>query len=350
MTPLPEFLSSTHPLFDLRSPSEFCQGHIPGARSLPLFDDAERSHVGTVYKQISPAQAFDLGIRYVSPKLPLLIDTLRNCSDKLRLMCWRGGMRSQILSRLLTAGGFQIQTLEGGYKAFRRWVLTSLSKTELSHFKLIVLGGLTGCGKTHLLRELCQRGEQVLDLEALANHRGSHFGHLGQLEQPTTEHFENQIATTLRKFNPSLPVWLEDEGWNLGKCTLPQMLIEAKEESPWIEIRSTLEDRISKLIQDYGNASSEALSACILRLEKRLGSERTRQACRAIASNDLRGAVEITLDYYDRTYTKALSKKSIPPTHVLHWNDCDREQLLTLIIELGKMQTVKETHYQHSDE
>ena len=175
-------LAETHPVFDVRSPGEYNHAHIPGAKSLPLFTDEERKEVGTAYKQISREQAIKIGLDYFGPKMRKMVEEVEAVSQlvtrdsKLILIyCWRGGMRSGAVSWLLDTYGFKVCTLIGGYKKFRNYVLDTFKKPY--HFNII--GGFTGSGKTELLKTLKERGEKVIDLEAIANHKGSAFGAIG---------------------------------------------------------------------------------------------------------------------------------------------------------------------------
>lgn len=189
-------------LIDVRSPGEYGHAHIPGARSLPLLSDAERAEVGTLYKQVSPERAFDVALSFVEPKMEWFVSEARSLNAPLKLYCWRGGMRSQSLNQLFNVAGLESTILPGGYKAYRRWVLSFL-ETE---FPFHVLTGVTGSGKTEKLHALKEEGKQVLDLEALANHKGSVFGFLGP--QPSNEQFENAIAAILNSFSLDQPIWV----------------------------------------------------------------------------------------------------------------------------------------------
>src|ERR1700733_14354956 len=222
-----DFLFSTEPLFDVRSPGEFQHSHIPGAVSLPLFSDEERAQVGLCYKQQGKEPALMLGLKFVGPKLSEMADkVIKQClQGRARVYCWRGGMRSSSVAMLLRMTGLQVMTLEGGYKRFRRHVLQTLS--QIFSEKLVVIGGMTGSGKTEILRVLKERGEQVVDLEQLANHRGSAFGGIGMELQPSVEQFENKIACLWDKLDLDRRIWLEDESRMIGKCKIPDALFAA---------------------------------------------------------------------------------------------------------------------------
>ena len=185
-------LSETTAIADVRSPSEFLAGHIPGAINIPLFDDKEREAVGIKYKKEGRIPAIIEGLKHSGPAMMSKLEQGLKASKNGSLLvhCWRGGMRSEAMAWLFSLGDLEIGLLEGGYKAYRHHVAESLGEKR----KLIVLGGMTGSSKTHILRCLESIGQQVIDLELIANHKGSAFGALGQPPQPTTEHFANIIA------------------------------------------------------------------------------------------------------------------------------------------------------------
>src|SRR6185437_273071 len=180
------------PAADVRSPAEFRQGHLPGAYSLPLFTDDERARVGTTYKKQGKEAAVLLGFKITGPRWTGFIHEAVRIAPgkKIALHCWRGGMRSSAMAWALDLYGFEVCLLQGGYKAYRRWVFRQFEK-ELS---LLVLGGMTGSGKTRMLQQMGAMGEQVIDLEELARHQGSSYGTLGRMIQPTQEQFENELA------------------------------------------------------------------------------------------------------------------------------------------------------------
>lgn len=192
--------SKSFPVFDVRSPGEYHHARIPGALALPLFTDEERKVVGTTYKQVSREQAIKIGLDYFGPKMRKMVEEVEtlttHSTDKTILVhCWRGGMRSGAVAWLLDVYGFKVFTLRGGYKAFRTWVLETLSKP----FPFYVVGGYTGSGKTEILHALEKSGETIIDLEHIAGHRGSAFGNLGLPAQTSIEDFENRLAIALVK-------------------------------------------------------------------------------------------------------------------------------------------------------
>ncbi|HEU4717669.1 MAG TPA: tRNA 2-selenouridine(34) synthase MnmH, partial [Bacteroidia bacterium] len=197
------------PVADVRSPAEFAGGHIPGAFNIPLFTNEERAAVGTIYKQQGNEAAVLKGLEFVGPKMTAFILKARENAPgkKIAVHCWRGGMRSASMAWLFETAGMEVLLLSGGYKAYRNFVLSNTGRK----FDLRVVGGETGSGKTDILHELARKGEQVLDLEGLARHKGSSYGAIGQDPQPTVEQFENDFVHALTKLDPSRPVWIEDE-------------------------------------------------------------------------------------------------------------------------------------------
>ncbi|MDA3853274.1 MAG: tRNA 2-selenouridine(34) synthase MnmH, partial [Bacteroidales bacterium] len=213
-------LALNWPIVDVRSPGEFKKGHITSASNIALFSNDERAHIGTVYKQESQEAAIALGYKYANPKLQDYISQSSKLAPegKIIIHCWRGGMRSRSFAQHLADNGFtDVRVITKGYKAFRNHVLNSLS----SPTKLKVLGGYTGSGKTYILEELKKLGQQVIDLEGLANHKGSAFGGIGLPYQPSTEQFENMLFTEWSQLNPSETIWVEDESQSIGKIQIP---------------------------------------------------------------------------------------------------------------------------------
>lgn len=290
-------------LIDVRSPSEYSRGHIPGAASLPLFDDAERAQVGTVYKQLGRDPAVALGLRLVTPRTRDLVERARTIvhGTDVLVHCWRGGMRSGGVARLLESNGFRPRVLQGGYKAYRNEIHRRFAEPQ----KLAILSGLSGSGKTQLLKALRDRGEQVVDLEQLACHRGSAFGGIGQPPQPTVEQFENDLFHVWRSLDPSKPIWMEDEGQAIGKVFIPQAIWQQMRDAPVLFLEASFAQRVDFLVQQYGGLPAEMLAQALDKTKKRLGGERLSRAQKALASNNLRTVAEIALEYYDKSYYHA---------------------------------------------
>jgi len=300
-------------IFDVRSPKEYLQGRIPGAVSLPLFSDEERALFGTAYKKEGQQVAIRLGIKIVGPKLDtLLTNALAHVKEGATLYCWRGGMRSGFMRQFLELAGIPCTQYQGGYKAFRRQVLATFEKP----YKLKLIGGLTGSGKTELLHRM--QGEQIIDLEALACHSGSVFGGLHGREMPTPEQFENELATKLNALDPTRVIWVEDESRLIGRCQIPGPFYEAMKQAPLYLVQTTKEARVARIMQQYGKFSREPLNEAVTKLAKRLGGEVTKKI---LASGSYEDAIRMLLDYYDKTYEYALAKHMGP---ILQYPQCAR--------------------------
>ncbi|SHK02236.1 tRNA 2-selenouridine(34) synthase MnmH [Hymenobacter psychrotolerans] len=292
------------PILDARAPLEYAQGHIPGAVSFPLFSDEERARIGTMYKQVNPDKAVLLGLDLFGPKMSRMVQQAQKLAPgkQVRLHCWRGGMRSGAVQWLLELAGFQVQLLDKGYKEYRRWVLQEFERPR----PLLVLGGLTGSGKTAVLHALSAR-QPVLDLEGLASHKGSAFGSIGQPSQPTQEQFENDLALQLAHMEAEKPVWVEDESRTIGSVHVPPPLFQQMQQAPLVLLEIPREVRVRKLAEEYGRQDAGALASSVLRIRKRLGGLATKEALAAIAEDDMEKMVSLVLDYYDKTYSHGLS-------------------------------------------
>ncbi len=302
-----QFFQAEGVLLDVRSPAEYTQGHIPGAKSFPLFTDEERAKVGICYKQEGRDRAVELGFAIVGPKCADLIAQAKtNAPDRnLRLYCWRGGMRSGAVAWVLEMAGFNVSLLSGGYKAFRRW---GRSQFQIPR-KVILLGGMTGTGKTEILKALADLKEQILDLEALANHRGSSYGALGLPPQPTNEQFWNLIAIELAKFSLYKPLWIEAESKRIGLCRVPEEIFDKMRQAPVIQISRSRTERLALLVQSYGNANSEELVSATERIRKHLGGLKTQEAVDFIQQGKLTEASDLILEYYDKAYSYDLKRR-----------------------------------------
>ncbi len=296
------------PIVDVRSPGEFIKGHIPKAVNIALFSNSERAEVGTVYKKKSKQAAIDLGYTFVNPKLNYFIDASKKLATNgiIAVHCWRGGMRSQAFAEHLDNNGFKkVYIIEKGYKAFRNHVLLFFEQK----FNLKILGGYTGSGKTDILKVLIKKGEQVIDLEGLAHHKGSAFGAIGEKEQPTTEHFENNLFFNMHGLNLSKGIWVEDESLNIGKVVIPKPLFLQMREQMVYFIDIPVKERAKYLVQTYGLFDKEKLKESILKITKRLGHDKAKMAIDALNSGDLMKVAEISLKYYDKAYWRGLESR-----------------------------------------
>ena len=338
------------PLIDVRSSGEFAKGHIQGAINIPLFTNIERATVGTIYKQVSREQAIEKGYEIVNPKLQEYIDKSLSVSPdrKAIIHCWRGGMRSQSFATHLSRNGFhEVKTLQGGYKGYRKLMTLFFSKP----YNLIVLSGYTGTGKTAILHDLARLGEQVIDLEKEANHKGSSFGGIGEAEQPSTEHFHNKLFEQVRLLDASKRIWIEDEGLSIGRVNLPEALFQLMGRAKTIFLDMSSDLRIDRLVSDYTGMGDELLREAILRISRKLGSEKCNNAVNLLGQKKYRDVAGLCLSYYDLYYKKGLDKRSKETVYYLKTstnNSNDNAlRLIDYIDKKMKQEEVKLTKYSH---
>lgn len=384
-------MAKAHPVLDVRSPGEYLHAHIPGAISLPLFSDEERKVVGTAYKQQSKQVAIKIGLKYFGVKMVEMVETVEALfkeheektlpiskytnqaqhkisnpkQDSLSktdsqqhiftnsnkgtsftprtvlVHCWRGGMRSAGVAWLLDLYGYQVYTLQGGYKAYRGWVLAQFEK----EYPIQILGGYTGSGKTEVLKVLAQQSAAVIDLEGLAGHKGSAFGNMGLPPQPSQEHFENKLANALffasqektdhqisdpnntisitnqsQKLSTDSPsilsnnsdfqktIWMEDESQRIGTVNIPTVLYQQMRKKPVYFLEIPFDARLDYICQHYGKFPKEQLVNAVIRIKKRLGGLETKTAINALVEDDVRGSFRVLLQYYDKQYGKGLER------------------------------------------
>ncbi|MCY1723132.1 tRNA 2-selenouridine(34) synthase MnmH [Prolixibacteraceae bacterium Z1-6] len=301
-------LSEEVPLIDVRSPGEYQKGHIPGATNIPLFTNDERAQVGTVYKQKSKEQAIELGYKLVTPKFEWFISESQKVapSGTVAVHCWRGGMRSKSFAQHLSEYGFnEVYVISGGYKAFRNHAHQSFQ----TNAEMCILGGYTGSAKTYILRELKEMGQQVIDLEGLANHKGSAFGGIGNGGQPTIEQFENNLFWEWKDLNYGKTIWIEDESHRIGLVNIPMNFFENMRSQPVIFLDIKREERARHLVNDYARADKAALADSINRIAKRLGGLDTKLALAHLEANEFFEVAMITLKYYDKYYLRGLQNR-----------------------------------------
>jgi tRNA 2-selenouridine synthase len=240
-------------LIDVRSPAEFAEDHIPGAINCPVLDNEERARVGTIYKQVSPFEAKRIGGVLVARNIAFHLENEfrnKNKTWKPLVYCWRGGKRSGAMVHILRDIGWAAKTLEGGYKAYRRWVLERLARVPYG-LRFRVVCGPTGSGKSLLLQALARTGAQVLDLEDLAAHRGSVLGNLPGRPQPTQKMFESLVLHRVSSFDASRDVFVEAESKKIGQLQVPDVLIHQMRGAACLRLQASLETRVALLMREY---------------------------------------------------------------------------------------------------
>lgn len=322
-----EFLSlaKIHPVLDVRSPGEYHHAHIPGAYSLPLFTDEERKIVGTTYKQNSREEAIKIGLDFFGVKMRKMVEEAESLAishkpavttndpqlsaanfKTVLVHCWRGGMRSAGVAWLLDLYGFKVYTLVGGYKVFRKWALEQFEKD----YSLQVIGGNTGSGKTYVLNALQKKNENIIDLEALANHKGSAFGNIGMPKQPSQELFENKLAVELFfASEKQKPIWIEDESQRIGDVNIPINFWKHMRTKPLFFLDIPFEERLNHITEEYGKLDKEKLINAVERIKKRLGGLESKDSVNALIEGRIKDCFRILLTYYDKWYSKGLHNR-----------------------------------------
>ena len=321
-----EDLQGFDDILDARSPSEFAEDHLPGASSVPVLDDAERILVGTVYKQRSAFEAKRVGAPIAARNIAAAIERLfaeRPREWKPLVYCWRGGGRSGSLVHVLRQVGWDARQLEGGYKAFRKQVVTDLEAMP-DRLDFRVVCGATGSGKSRLLEALAHAGAQVLDLEVLAAHRGSVLGDLPGAPQPSQKALETAIWDKLSGFDPARPVFVESESKKVGNLRVPEHLIERMRASRCVRLEADVDTRVALLLEDYAHFVGEpgALAAKLELLRDLHGAERITQWKDDLAAGRWQPLVRDLLEsHYDPAYRRSLFRnyrdaQSAPAIHV----------------------------------
>jgi len=293
---------------DVRTPAEFAEATIPGAVNIPLFSNDERARVGTVYKKSGSVPARLLGMEIVSPRIPAMVDKAlslpRNEEHPIIVFCWRGGMRSQAVAGFFNFAGLPARQLIGGHKEFRRHVMDFLASGLWG--QLFVLRGFTGVGKTHLLRCLEAENYPVVDLEALAGHRGSAFGGLGKERQPSQKAFEAGLWDRLRKIPPGTWALAEGESRNIGKLALPEVFFASLQRGPSLWLKASLDYRIKTILEEYPalGEMKHSFVAPIQALKRRLGKKAVDDLLVLLESEEWEKlAGELMVGYYDPLYS-----------------------------------------------
>lgn len=299
---------------DVRSPGEFKESHIPGARNVPIFTDEERAEVGTLYKQEGQRAAKWRAMEIVSPKLPYVLADIKKIEDagkKPLLYCWRGGMRSQSIAQFATMAGLHIGRLEGGYRAYREYIVDKIP--GLIPEKAIVLYGLTGTGKTEILHALKEKGYPVLDLEKYANHRGSVFGAFSGQDPHNQKMFDALLFAELQRIEGSHYFFMEGESKRIGHAVQPPELYEKKETGLHIHVVSKLETRIERIYEQYveeTDAFYEKVNDALSRILKRIKQRDIQlQLLEHLKERNYKEIIHLLIvHYYDPRYDNKISE------------------------------------------
>lgn len=297
-------------IIDVRSPAEYAEDHIPGAISAPVLDDEQRAHIGTLYKQVSPFAAKKEGAALIARNVARHLETL--FLDKPKnwrplIYCWRGGQRSGAMAHILGQVGWSVGKLDGGYKRYRTQVLAELdSLPPMLHFR--VLCGATGCGKSRLLQALQLTGAQVLDLEALAQHRGSLLGNLPGEPQPSQKMFESRLWEALHRFDAQRPVYVEAESKKIGQLAVPAVLLGKMRAAPCLLLEAPMPSRIAALKEDYAHFLADpALLAKRLRALLPLHGHKVIEHWISLSENGAWDELvkELLVEHYDPAYQRS---------------------------------------------
>ncbi len=287
---------------DVRSPSEYRSASIPGSLNIPLFDDEERAEVGTLYTQVGVQQAKERGLQIASAKLPAFVRQFQEIEGPKTVFCWRGGMRSRTTATVLDLMGIRAYRLNGGFRAYRRWVVERLENFEVTA-RVFVLSGHTGSGKTAILQQLQGEGYPVVDLEEMAGHRGSVFGGIG-VQVRNQKSFDSLLLERLLQIQGSPYILIEAESKRIGRIEVPSFLMEAKERGVQLRIALPMEERVRQILADYRpEENGEACMAAFLRIKEHLHQPIAAEIHRRMEAFEYADAVKMMLEaYYDPKY------------------------------------------------
>jgi tRNA 2-selenouridine synthase len=324
-------LKADYTVIDVRSPIEFVKGHLPGAYNVPLFSNEERAVVGTLYKQQGKELAIKKGLELVSPNLIQYVESTKALlkEDKVIVHCYRGGMRSKNFAWLLKIAGIDVKVLKGGYKQYR---LAALEKFKQKH-KYVVIGGATGSAKTDLLQSLKTAKQQIIDLEGIANHKGSSFGSINEDKQPTQQNFENMLFEELCALNPNQSIYIEDESYSIGRIGIPYALWLQMKQAPILKLNVPFENRVQQLLKDYTTKDIELLKAAMFRIKDQLGLSNYKIAIQYLDAQNLDEAARMALAYYDRTYTFGHDKRFCKNIYEIQINQIEIQAITQSVLK-----------------
>ncbi len=302
-------------LVDVRTPAEYAESHIPGAVNVPIFSNEERAQVGTLYKQQGKTIARKVGIQLVAPKIPAMLEQIEAAQQGQQgpviIYCWRGGMRSLAMTSFCNLAGIHARQLVGGHKAFRRQVCAYFEQQQWP--PIYVLRGLTGVGKTRILQQLQRQNYPVVDLEGLANHRGSAFGALGLEPQPSQKMFEALLWDRLDQLDAGYLV-TEGESLHIGRLLVPKSFHQAMQQKKSLWLEGSLELRTRIILEDYPALDQlrEQFEKPILALKERLGKQVVGELLELLRQGEWESLVkELMVRYYDPLYLHTLPQERL---------------------------------------
>lgn len=306
---------------DVRSPAEFKEATIPNAKNIPVFTDDERAEIGTIYKQVSVEAAKEKGLEIFSAKLPAFIKAVNELEGEKVVFCWRGGMRSKTAATVVDLMGIPISRLEGGIRSYREFITEQL-KSMAYEPEAFVLNGYTGSGKTKILRNLQNDGYPVLNLEKMANHRGSIFGQIG-LEPNNQRTFEALLFNGLHETQDAPYVLFEAESQRIGKVLLPQPFLEKKENGTQIFLTIPIEERVKTILEDYHPTEhKEECIAAFQKIKRRIHTPIATEIEKHIVAGEFSQAVHLLFEYYyDPLYQ--YSAEQYAPEKTIHIEACN---------------------------
>ena len=317
---------------DVRSPREYNKGHFTDAINIPIFSDKQFSELGTLYKHHSQEKAMQLGQEYANEKTAYLLNKLSKIKHKkIILYCARGGMRSKGMQTLLYSENFTVYRIERGYKAIREYVLNSFTNKK----KLIIVGGNTGSGKTTILNEMKSQGLSIIDLERIANHRGSVFGDLGLSKQSTQQQFENDLAYEWLSISSEENTYIESESRKIGRVVIPNAIWEMMEEAMYIKIDMSIKRRVNNLLDEYGTPEKSILKEKIDSIANRLGSQNSKIIKEELDKNNLPKFCKMLLEnYYDKLYQKSYDRRETSKK-IIQINGESNNKIISKIVEIS---------------
>lgn len=295
-------------LIDVRTPKEFEEEAIPGAINIPLLLDEERVEVGTAYKQVSPEKAKELGVEAIAKRLPEVFrEVQKHAKGRLAFYCAKGGMRSGSMAALFSALGYTTWKLEGGYRAYRQYILKEIPKLN-EGIKYYILHGKTGIGKTKVLQRLEAKGYSVLDLEKMADHKGSFFGGVCEKRGQSQKRFESLIFDYLYKNRPTY-VLAESESKRIGNVYVPESIFNSLANGKHLSLETTIEERVKIINEDYAGATNEELQSCLDKVGRYISKEKYEEYSELLKNNEIDElSKKLMIEYYDPLYQKSIDK------------------------------------------